>query len=405
MSAQPEPSWAWLGLLKWSLTHVDGTVPSEESPNFKQMSKEDRKFLEEVMKNGIINEGERMTFILKHLVAFLDTLKASNETITTTTPTTTPTATTTTTADAQHKLAQEDKFDIPSGEGVTETALSTEEIEKLLQELQDIVEQIDFAKSFMAMGGTAFLLGCASQTKSVPQSIRAQCLAVLGTLNQNNPAVQQKMLEEGNIPKLIDLFFAEYLQTNSCTIIQARALQAMSCSIRNHHMAEQIFCMNQEGRKMIEAALGLYSHDLKERLEPAKQPLPKPSDTMRKKALFFLQALITSDSADSDRISLFANAIQYAATRFVDSSNEDNSDIRETTLSMLTRILDQKKNVNVVLDAKEYLIDLGIKCITKLRRFDGEEKQMVEEELRLWELLISQLAKAARDEVTSSQKG
>jgi len=86
----------------------------------------------------------------------------------------------------------------------------------------------------------------------------------------------------------------------------------------------------------------------------------------------------------------------------VDSFNEDNSDIRETTLSMLTRILDQKKNVNVVLDAKEYLIDLGIKCINILRRFDGEEKQMVEEELRLWELLISQLAKAVRDEVTSS---
>jgi hypothetical protein len=114
----------------------------------------------------------------------------------------------------------------------------------------------------------------------------------LGTLNQNKPAVQQKMLEEGNIPKLIDLFFAEYLQTNSCAIIQARALQAMYCSIRNHHVAEQIFCMNREGRKMIEAALGLYSHDLKERLESAKQPLPKPSDTMKKKALFFLQALI-----------------------------------------------------------------------------------------------------------------
>jgi hypothetical protein len=71
----------------------------------------------------------------------------------------------------------------------------------------------------------------------------------LGTLNQNKPAVQQKMLEEGNIPKLIDLFFAEYLQTNSCAIIQARALQAMSCSIRNHHVAEQIFCMNQKGGK------------------------------------------------------------------------------------------------------------------------------------------------------------
>jgi len=387
MSAQPEPNWAWLGLLKWSLTHVDGTVPSEESPNFKQMSEEDKKFLEEVMKNGIIDEGERMKIILRHLVTFLDAIKASDET---------PASSSTSTKDVQEKLA------MPPVEIDIQKNLSTKEIEQLLQELQDIVEQIDFAKSFMTLGGIPFLLGCASQTKAVPQSIRARCLAVLGTLNQNNPAVQYKMLEEGNIPKLINIFFAEFLQTNPCTEIQARALQAMSCSIRNHDMAEKIFCMNQEGRKMIEAALGLYSHILEETEDSSKQPLPTPSDAMRRKALFFFQALITSDSADSDRIALFANAIQYAATRFLDSSKEDNSDIRETTLSMLTRILDQKKYVNAILDAKTYLVDLGIKRISELRKFEGEEKEMIVEELRLWELLISQLARVVRDEVQVS---
>ena len=79
MSAQPEDNWAWLGLLKWSLTYVDGTVPSEESPNYKEMSTEDKKFLEEVMKDGIINEGERMKTILNHLVTYLGAIKASEE--------------------------------------------------------------------------------------------------------------------------------------------------------------------------------------------------------------------------------------------------------------------------------------------------------------------------------------
>jgi len=377
MSAQPEDNWAWLGLLKWSLTYVDGTVPSEDSPNYKEMSKEDIKFLEEVMKDGIVNEGERMKTILNHLVTYLDAIKASDESVK---------------CVGEDTLGQEEKSDSPTSE--IETPLSTQEIKELLEELQDIVEQIDFAKSFMAIGGIPFLLGCASQTNTVPQPIRAHCLAVLGTLNQNNPAVQYKMLEEGNIPKLVNIYFAEYLVENSCTPIHARALQAMSCSIRSHDTAEQIFCMNQEGRKMIESALGLYSHALEGTQDSSKQPLPTPSDAMRRKALFFLQALITSDSADSGRIALFANAIQYVATRFVDSADESNLDIRETTLSMLTRILTQKKHVNAVLDAKQYLVGIGIKRVSELRKLDGDEKDLIQEELRLLEMLISQLARA-----------
>ena len=57
------PSWAWLGLLKWTLAYTDGTTDTKPQ----EMSAEDKAFLEDVMKNGIINEGERMREILKEL--------------------------------------------------------------------------------------------------------------------------------------------------------------------------------------------------------------------------------------------------------------------------------------------------------------------------------------------------
>ena len=65
--SETESNDAWLGLLKWSLNYVDGTVPSSESSGFKEMSAEKRAFLEEVMKNGIIDEGQRMKTILSSL--------------------------------------------------------------------------------------------------------------------------------------------------------------------------------------------------------------------------------------------------------------------------------------------------------------------------------------------------
>uniref|UniRef100_A0A7S4KBJ9 Uncharacterized protein n=1 Tax=Guillardia theta TaxID=55529 RepID=A0A7S4KBJ9_GUITH len=54
--------WAWLGLLKWSLSYSDGTRKNDD---ITPMSKEDREFLEKVMAEGIIDENERMKFILQ----------------------------------------------------------------------------------------------------------------------------------------------------------------------------------------------------------------------------------------------------------------------------------------------------------------------------------------------------
>ena len=91
------------------------------------MSEEDKAFLEAVMKEGIIDENERMKVILKQVTETMEKWKTSSFT-----------------------KEEED---------------STEE---LLQELRDIVEQIDYARAFAAMKGLVFLLGCAGERERMP---------------------------------------------------------------------------------------------------------------------------------------------------------------------------------------------------------------------------------------------
>jgi len=207
-----EPNWAWLGLLKWSLQYTDGTVPSEESKNYQEMSAEDKQFLEEVMKNGIINEGERMSVILENLVSHMESIQNNNNN--------------------------------------TDESVDEDEVIELLEELRDIVEQIDYAKAFASMGGLQFLIGCASERNGVPTSVRSLCLNVTSTLCQNNPVVQLKMLELGNLVKLLDIYFssAENKESddnteesiNDCNKVKCSAIQALSSCVRNHDVAEKI---------------------------------------------------------------------------------------------------------------------------------------------------------------------
>jgi len=179
MNEDADSNGAWLGLLKWSLSYVDGTVPSEESPQFKEMSAEDKAFLEDVMKNGIIDEGERLKTILSEMVAYLESLLNDNSTSSSSSSSSSPSPSSTSGDDGAAPTASPN---------VSEK--SVDDIIELLEELKDIVEQIDFAKSFAAMGGIQFLVGCASNGEIVPTPIRSSCLAILATLCQNNPAVQ-----------------------------------------------------------------------------------------------------------------------------------------------------------------------------------------------------------------------
>ena len=69
--------WAWLGLLKWSLQYSDGTKDTPASP----MSDEDRAFLEKVMKEGIIDENERMRYILDQATRAMEHYKKNSKSV------------------------------------------------------------------------------------------------------------------------------------------------------------------------------------------------------------------------------------------------------------------------------------------------------------------------------------
>lgn len=184
----------WLGLLKWSMQYQDGT---HESTAKKEMSLEDQEFLEKVMKEGIIDEVERMTHILRIL---------SGE-------------------------APQDVFGKSAEEVQTDEDL-VEYKTILLDELLTRVDQIDNAQNFVKLKGLPVLISLfTSEHKDI------QCLAaqVFSTVVQNNPVCQKAALELNAFGHLLKLFLEEE------PLVRVRALSGISCLVRGHVHAELDF--------------------------------------------------------------------------------------------------------------------------------------------------------------------
>lgn len=305
------------------------------------MSPEDREFLEKVMKEGIINEGDRMQEILKSVT----------ETIT------------------QWK-------DSPW------TQSQAEETEDALQELRDIVEQIDYARAFASMKGLPFLMGCAQEREHVPPSTRMLCLGIIATMAGNNPPIQKELLEMGAIRTLSEMFFAEQ-EHDTNGKMRSRIMQALSAMIRSHDLAEQVFCRTEQAASLMESGLGLQKE------EPT---------VLRQRTLFLLRALVTSDSADRDRIVRFGASIGFVSDQFTVADADDR--LREMTLGLLQQILEQGKSVNVVLEQKNTLAARAVERVAALRALTGDDGEYAATELELWESILVLLARTTPDEVS-----
>mmetsp|Transcript_9453 Transcript_9453/g.17055 ORF Transcript_9453/g.17055 Transcript_9453/m.17055 type:complete len:389 (-) Transcript_9453:92-1258(-) len=378
----------WLGLLKWSLAYSDGTRPSDD---IKPMNKDDIEFLEKVMKEGIIDEGERMKSILKDLTDSLEMLLGANIT-----------------ADGNGDGGRESKQEEKRKE------LDEDDMLELLQELRDIVEQIDYARAFMAMGGIPFLLGCATyQTsgndsatdRTIPKSIRKGVLGVLSTMCQNNPPVQLSLLEHGHIPQLIQLFL-DYTPGNDCgnegnDPIREKAVQALSASIRGHAMAEHIFCQNKEGMIMLQIGLGMQ--------QQKSNTTSKPSAQLRKRTLFLLRALLTSDDATNERHAQFEKLISFTCTHVIDERWEEDAEIREMGLAMVSQLLRHTpketdpsstgaKVSKIILQHMSHIGLIGVERIGAIRNLKegSEDWEYATMELEEWETLMVALVEASK---------
>lgn len=357
---------AWLGLLKWSLAYSDGTRPSSEE--FVPMSPEDKAFLEKVMKEGIINENERMKTILKDVTAQMEEWRI-----------------------------------------IKYTEEEAERVEDLLQEVRDIVEQIDYARAFAAMKGSVFLLGCVQERGSMPKSTRVMCLGIMATMCQHNPPVQKELLELGAIRILSDLFFATHenaLVEDENGVLRSRIIQAISANVRSHELAESVFCQLDQAPRLLAMGLGAAddnsSNDGGASVVTAAQQTTTTTDLVCKRALFFLRALVTSDTCTRERMHRFGACIVHAIDRIVlvAGSNVvvvDDSELVEMTLAMVEQILDQHVSVNAVLSRKDPIAAAAVRRVAAIRKLTGEDLDFAEVELGYWERILTLLARATPD--------
>ncbi|KAJ8479781.1 hypothetical protein OPV22_023508 [Ensete ventricosum] len=166
----------WDGLLKWSLSHADGTRPP------RNLSEEDRKWFMEAMQAQTVDVVKRMKEIT---------------------------------------LVMKTPEDVLEAQGV-----KPEDIVEMLDELQEHVESIDMANDLHSIGGLVPLLG---YLKNSDSGIRAKAADVVTTIVQNNPHSQQLVMEASGLEPLMSNFTSD-----SDLTVRTKALGAISSLIRNN---------------------------------------------------------------------------------------------------------------------------------------------------------------------------
>ncbi|CAN8254619.1 unnamed protein product [Cochlearia groenlandica] len=168
----------WDGLLKWSLSHSNGSSSSSS----RSLSEEDRQWFMEAMQASTIDSISRMKQISQIM-----------------------------------KLPQK----LLDSQGVT-----SHDLEGMLDELQEHVETIDLANDLHSIGGLVPLL---SYLKNSNAKIRAKSADVLTTVVQNNPRSQQLVMESNGLEPLLTNFISD-----PDTRVRTKALGAISSLIRNN---------------------------------------------------------------------------------------------------------------------------------------------------------------------------
>ncbi|XP_016468694.2 uncharacterized protein LOC107791192 isoform X3 [Nicotiana tabacum] len=173
----------WDGLLKWSLSHADGTNPT------RNLSEEDRRWFMEAMQAQTVDVVKRMKEIT---------------------------------------LVMQTPEQVLESQGVT-----SQDIEDMLDELQEHVESIDMANDLHSIGGLVPLLG---YLKNSHANIRAKAAEVVSTIVQNNPKSQQLVMEANGLESLLSNFTSDPDVT-----ARTKALGAISSLIRHNKLGIAAF--------------------------------------------------------------------------------------------------------------------------------------------------------------------
>lgn len=282
----------WLGLLKWSLAHTDGTTPTEA----KAMTDEDKAFLERVMKEAIKDEPARMQEIMQEIMTMLD-----NQTCST----------------------------------------NDEHLMEILDELRDMTEQIDMAKVFVKFGGLQCLMGLIESPEvSLTVDVRSLAAGAIGTLAQNNLSVQEEIYQKGTVDRLATVCLA----STSSSQLSAKSLYAISCIVRNHAAAETDFILRHSESIFAKALMPRSSVNS----DTGVVVMLPPEPVLARRAVFLGNVLVshTTDDGNSSSAPSAATIRMRLLTHLLDSLipavlpfvAHSDVDLREGTLHLLISI-------------------------------------------------------------------
>ncbi|XP_029051028.1 hsp70-binding protein 1 [Osmia bicornis bicornis] len=112
----------------------------------------------------------------------------------------------------------------------------TSEQENALERIADFVDNIDTANDFYKIGGFSIFGPCLNSSQS---SIRWRAAEVIAELAQNNPFCQERCLETGLFPILLNM-----IDTDPTDAVRIKALYAVSCIVREHPVSLKYMDVN-----------------------------------------------------------------------------------------------------------------------------------------------------------------
>ncbi|KAH9603010.1 hypothetical protein KSS87_017494 [Heliosperma pusillum] len=194
------------------------------------------------------------------------------------------------------------------------SSVSVEDRLRALEELLLLVEPIDNANDLDKLGG---LNAVARQLDNVDPDVRKLAAWVLGKASQNNPVVQQQVLELGMLGKLIKMVKSDF--TEEAT----KALYAVSAVIRNNVNAQEAFYA-EAGDLMLKDILSNSAVDVR----------------LRRKCVFLVGDLAESQLENGHKAKLPFFSDHVFLNAVVNLTFSDDLDLQEKALVAIKNLLE-----------------------------------------------------------------
>lgn len=196
------------------------------------------------------------------------------------------------------------------------SSISLEDRLRALEELLILVEPIDNANDLDKLGGVAAVI---RQLDNVEPDVRKLAAWVLGTACQNNPVVQNQILDHGTLTKLLKMVRSDSVEE------AIKALYAVSAVIRDNLNAQEMFYA-EAGDLMLKDVLSNSTFDIR----------------LRRKCIFLVGDLAACqlDITDKPELPFFSDSSFLKAV--VNLTSADDLDLQEKALFATKNLLQLK---------------------------------------------------------------